>query len=130
MLVLHWPVAAHEASANSGGRREVPTVGGSPAPHASRNRSHPRRGRAYAYPYYYSGYYPYNPPLALVPPYASYYIPPTVVATLPYFCLLHQAGWVSRAGFLDHIAGTHKLPLDSAASFCPDGADGCLFPGY
>jgi hypothetical protein len=66
----------------------------------------------------------------VVSPYTSYYIPPTVVATLPYFCVLHQAGWVSRVGFLDHIAGMHELTLESAASLCPDIVNSCLFPRY
>ncbi|MBM4263772.1 MAG: hypothetical protein FJ145_20405 [Deltaproteobacteria bacterium] len=134
VVILALGMAAQNIADASGvrGRRETPAVGASPAPRAA----HGRRPvvRTYVYPphYYYApyGYYPYHPPAFVVSPYGSYYYPPTVVVTQPYFCVLHQAGWVSRAGFLDHVAGTHKLPLESAASFCPDGVDSCLFPAY
>lgn len=108
-------------------RREMGIVAVAPPPSAR----HHRRPQTIiiappVHPYYYPyGYYPY-----VVSPYTSYYIPPAVVVTAPYFCTLHQTGWVSRAGFLDHVAGTHKLPLESAAAFCPDGIESCLFPGY
>ncbi len=78
------------------------------------------------YPYYYVPVYP-----RVVSPYAySYYLPPTIVATLPFFCALHQVGFWTRAGMLDHLAGTHKFPLETAAYMCPDGAESCLFPSY
>jgi hypothetical protein len=60
----------------------------------------------------------------------SYYLPPTVVANLPFFCTLHQVGFWTRAGMLDHLAGTHKFPLETAAYICPEDVEICLFPGY
>ena len=88
-----------------------------------------------AYPYYYQvpGYYyqPYYPPVVVISPYApAYVLPPTVVVNAPYFCVLHNDGFVSRVGLLDHLAGTHKIPLEAATSLCPDGAGSCLFPSY
>jgi hypothetical protein len=78
------------------------------------------------YPYYYGPVYP-----RVVSPYAySYYLPPTIVANLPFFCALHQVGFWNRVAMLDHLAGTHKFPLETAAYLCPDGAESCLFPGY
>lgn len=111
-------------------RRDAPAMGVAPVPQPVRGRRPPVR--AYVYPHYYpyaSYGYHYPPPL-VISPYGAYYQPPTIVVTHPYFCTLHQAGWVSRAGFVDHLAGTHKLPLESAAWFCPDGVESCLFPAY
>jgi hypothetical protein len=31
---------------------------------------------------------------------------------------------------LDHLAGTHKFPLETAAYICPEDVEICLFPGY
>lgn len=85
--------------------------------------------RQFAYPYYY--YQPYSPPVVVISPYAqSYMLPPTVVVTAPYFCVLHNEGYVSRVGLLDHLAGTHKIPLNAATSLCPDGGGNCVFPSY
>lgn len=82
-----------------------------------------------AYPYYY--YQPYYSPVLVVSPYGpSYILPPAVVVTSPYFCVLHNDGFVSRVGMLDHLAGTHKIPLDAAASLCPDHGGSCVFPSY
>jgi hypothetical protein len=76
-------------------------------------------------------YVPYASPVLVVSPYApGYFLPPTVVATAPYFCVLHNEGFVSRIGLFDHLAGTHKIALDAAVSFCPDGAASCVFPSY
>lgn len=85
----------------------------------------------YRYPYWYGRYQHYYPPLVVISPYSySYYVPPTVVATTPYFCVLHNEAYVSRIGLLDHLAGTHKVPLDAAVSLCPHGATTCIFPPY
>jgi hypothetical protein len=82
-----------------------------------------------AYPYYY--YQPYHPQVLVVSPYGpSYILPQTVVVTSPYFCVLHNDGFVSRVGMLDHLAGTHKIPLDAATSLCPDNGGSCVFPSY
>jgi hypothetical protein len=82
----------------------------------------------YHYPngYYYQSFYP---PAVVIAPYGStYYQPRVVEVTSPYFCVLHNAGFVNRAGMVDHLAGTHKFPLESAAYFCPAGVDSCLYP--
>jgi hypothetical protein len=82
--------------------------------------------------YYVPGnyYQPYYPQVIVVSPYApAYVLPPTVVVTSPFFCVLHNEGWVSRIGLLDHLSGTHKIPLDAAANLCPDGTS-CIFPSY
>ena len=118
-------------------------ITGAVAAHPAWRGHHRAAPRVFVYPQYYYpyagyypyypgyGYYPYGTPFTVVSPYAeSYYVPPTVVATLPYFCAFHQVGWMTRAGFLDHLAGTHKLLLQSAVVFCPDGAEGCIFPAY
>jgi hypothetical protein len=81
------------------------------------------------YPYNY--YQPYYPQVLVVSPYGpSYILPQTVVVTSPYFCVLHNDGFVSRVGMLDHLAGTHKIPLDAATSLCPDHGGSCVFPSY
>jgi hypothetical protein len=84
-----------------------------------------------AYYYYPNGYYfrPYYPPALVISPYGpSYYLPPVIEVTERYFCALHYAGFTTRAGMLDHLAGTHKFSLESAASFCPDGVESCIYP--
>lgn len=83
----------------------------------------------YPYPYRFTGYYA-QPIVIISPAYYPYYVPPTLVASSPFYCLAHQVGWVSRAGMLDHLSGTHKIPLDSAASVCPDGGASCVVDGY
>ena len=84
--------------------------------------------------YYYplSYYYVfYQAPVLVISPYGpSYYLPPAVVVTAPYFCVFHNHGFVSRVGLLDHLAGTHKIPLDAASAICPDGTGSCIFPSY
>lgn len=76
-------------------------------------------------------YVPYQAPVLVVSPYGpSYYLPPTVVATAPFFCVLHNDGFVSRVGLLDHLSGMHKIPLDAAANLCSDGGASCVFPSY
>lgn len=76
-------------------------------------------------------YIPYQAPVLVISPYGpSYYLPPTVVVTAPFFCLLHNDGFVSRVGLLDHLSGMHKIPLDAAANLCSDGGASCVFPSY
>ena len=85
----------------------------------------PRRRAVF---YYYA---PYALPVLVVSPYGpAYFLPSTVVVTAPYFCVLHNEGFVSRIGLLDHLAGTHKIALDATAGLCPEGAAGCVFPSY
>lgn len=84
--------------------------------------------------YYYvprDYYQPYYPAVVVVSPYApAYVLPPTVVVTSPFFCVLHNEGWVSRIGLLDHLSGMHKISLNAAADLCPDGGASCVFPSY
>lgn len=128
-LAIAWQPVVDAGGAR--GRREAPAIGVAPVPPGAHGRRPVVRTYVYPYPYApYGYYYPYGPQSLVVTPYGSYYLPPTVVVTQPYYCILHQSGWVSRAGFLDHVAGTHKLPLESAAAFCPDGVEACLFPAY
>jgi hypothetical protein len=70
--------------------------------------------------------------VVVVSPFAHsyYYLPPPVVVTSPFFCILDNHGFVSRVGLLDHLSGMHRIPLDSAAAICPDGAENCIFPSY
>jgi hypothetical protein len=83
------------------------------------------------YRYAYSVYGSYYPPVVVISPYSQpYYVSPTVVATSPYFCVFHNDGFVSRVGLLDHLSGMHRIPLDMAASLCPDGTGSCIFPSY
>jgi hypothetical protein len=91
-----------------------------------------RGGPAYRYEYPVYYYYPpyYSPVLVISPYLQPYYVTPTIVPTTPYFCLFHNEDFVSRVGMLDHLAGTHKIPLDAAASLCPDGTGSCIFPSY
>jgi len=83
----------------------------------------------YPYPYPFTGYYR-QPIVVISPAYYPYYVPPTVVTSSPFYCLAHQAGWVSRAGMLDHLSGTHKIPLATAASVCPEATESCIVDGY
>jgi len=83
----------------------------------------------YPYPYPFTGYYR-QPIVVISPAYYPYYVSPTIVASSPFYCLAHQAGWVSRAGMLDHLSGTHKIPLATAASVCPDATESCVVDGY
>lgn len=108
-----------------GGRAIGGANAGGVPPRATINGVFVAPGYAY-YPYYYGPAYP-----QIWSPYSyPYYLPPTVVANLPFFCALHQVGFWNRAGMLDHLAGTHKFPLEAAAYICPDGAESCLFPAY
>ena len=83
----------------------------------------------YYYPYPFTGYHR-QPIVVVSPAYYPYYVPPAVVASSPFYCLAHQTGWVSRAGMLDHLSGTHKIPLATAGSVCPDATESCVVDGY
>lgn len=67
-----------------------------------------------------------------VPLYQFLYIlpPRPVVITSPYYCTYHDRGFVSRAGFLDHVSGTHKISLENSLAFCSEAGSSCVFPGY
>ena len=119
-----WAGGARVAGRALGGAN-VGVAPGSIPPRVWNNSIFVPPGYVY-YPSYYAPIYP-----SVVSPYSyPYYLPPTVVVNLPFFCVLHQVGFWNRAGMLDHLAGTHKFPLETAATICPDGADSCLFPAY
>jgi len=81
-----------------------------------------------AYPYYYPTY---AVPVVVASPFGqSYFLPPTVVVSEPFFCVLHNQGFVTRIGLVDHLAGAHKFPLDAASDLCPEARGSCLFPSY
>jgi len=133
ILALAW-VLGTEAVA--GQRRiVVQRHSGSGVTHfaAGSNRIIVQRHFHRSYPYYQvPGYYyqTYYPPVVVSPYAPSYILPPTVVVNAPYFCVLHNEGFVSRVGLLDHLAGSHKIPLDAAIHLCPDGGGSCVFPSY
>ncbi len=119
------------------GERAVPVAPRSHVPRTWVPRGTPPA--RFVNPYQYYLYYPYPYPLTryyrqpivvISPAYYPYYFPPTVVVSSPFYCLAHQAGWVSRAGMLDHLSGTHKIPLETAASACPEATESCVVDGY
>ena len=121
---------AGERAANSPPRSAVPRTsvqGGTPATRFQ-NPYQPYY-YYYPYPYRFTGYYR-QPIVVISPAYHPYYVPQTVVVSSPFYCLAHQAGWVSRVGMLDHLSGTHKIPLATAASVCPDATESCVVDGY
>ena len=91
------------------------------------------------YPFYHRhNFYPHhyfrNDPrsVIIITPsrYYPYYAPVTVVTSEPFYCHVHHVGFVSRVGFLDHVSGTHKIPLETANSICADGDESCVIEGY
>jgi hypothetical protein len=90
----------------------------------------------YYRPYYYNhphAYYGHSPRSVIIftpSTYSPYYGPVTVVTSEPYYCHMHHVGFVSRVGFLDHISGTHKIPLETADAICSDANDSCVIEGY
>jgi hypothetical protein len=87
----------------------------------------------YPYPYYPYPYYGHNPRSIIVITPSRYYpysAPITVLTSEPYYCHMHHVGFVSRIGFLDHISGTHKIPLEAASSICTETNESCIIEGY
>ena len=85
------------------------------------------------YNFYRYSYYGHNPrSVIVITPFTHYpyYAPGTIVTSEPFYCHMHHVGFVSRVGFLDHISGTHKVPLETATSICTDGNDSCVIEGY
>jgi len=91
------------------------------------------------YPYYSRyGYYPYPPhgfnprSVIIITPstHYPYYGPGTVVTSEPFYCHMHHVGFVSRVGFLDHVSGTHKIPLQTVNAICAEGEESCVVEGY
>lgn len=77
--------------------------------------------------FYWRGY----PSIVVIAPYAPFLDPLTPeVVTSPFFCILHNRGFTSRVGLLDHLSGTHRIALNTAAAICPDGAEHCIFPSH
>jgi hypothetical protein len=109
-----------------------PALVGGPGAIKAAERRNFRAVKPSRFHYYVPGdyYQPYYPQVIVVSPYApAYVLAPPAVVTSPFFCLLHNEGWVSRIGLLDHLSGMHKMPLDAAANLCPDGGS-CIFPSY
>ncbi len=67
-----------------------------------------------------------------VPHYRIIYIlpPPLIVVTSPFFCIEHGVGFINQAGFLDHLRGPHRIPLEYGLAFCSEVGSSCIFPGY
>lgn len=86
--------------------------------------------RYYTPPYAYYGHNPRSIIIVTPSTYYPYYAPVTVVTSEPFYCHVHQVGFVSRVGFLDHISGTHKVPLETANAICADGTESCIIEGY
>jgi hypothetical protein len=119
------------------GQQNVSRSGfGSTAPFSQRNVGHGFYG-TFGHPHYqhhnyYSHPYPYyRPPLIIAPSYTypyyhSYYSPPSVYLSAPFYCFTHHEGFVSRIGFIDHVSGTHKIPINTVAAICPDGNESCI----
>jgi hypothetical protein len=87
----------------------------------------------YYQPYYYPYFYGQNPrSVVIITPsaYYPYYGPVSIVTSEPFYCHMHHVGFVSRVGFLDHISGTHKIPLETANSICTDSNESCIIEGY
>lgn len=82
------------------------------------------------FPYYYYGHNPRSIIIITPSAYYPYSAPVTVVTSEPYYCHMHHVGFVSRVGFLDHISGTHKIPLETANSICTDSNESCIIEGY
>jgi hypothetical protein len=53
-----------------------------------------------------------------------------LLSVSPFVCLYHEEAFVNQAGFVDHVGGTHKIPLESTLSFCDAHGSSCIFPGY
>ncbi len=60
----------------------------------------------------------------------GYHAPATIVTSEPFYCHVHHVGFVSRAGFLDHVSGVHKIPLQTADGICADDNASCVIEGY
>jgi hypothetical protein len=99
-----------------------------PAPTAP--HYHFRHHRHHYQPYYHPGQNPRSIIIITPSPYYPYSAPVTVVTSEPFYCHMHHVGFVSRVGFLDHISGTHKIPLETANSICTDANDSCVIEGY
>ncbi len=82
------------------------------------------------YPYYHYGHNPRSIIVITPPAHYPYSAPVTVVTSEPFYCHMHHVGFVSRVGFLDHISGTHKIPLETANSICTDSNESCVIEGY
>jgi hypothetical protein len=83
------------------------------------------------YPYYY--YYSVDPRSVVIVTPSTYYpydASAAMVSSEPFYCHVHHVGFISRAGFLDHISGTHKIPLETAAAICADSNHSCMVEAY
>jgi hypothetical protein len=83
-----------------------------------------------SYPHSYFRHDPRS--VIIITPYSHYpyYAPFTVVTSEPFYCHVHHVGFVSRVGFLDHVSGTHRIPLETANSICAEGEESCVIEGH
>ncbi|MGH7835412.1 MAG: hypothetical protein ACREQK_17350 [Candidatus Binatia bacterium] len=105
------------------------SVSESPKHSASDIQRGPRRFRRaprviivypYRYPYYHHFHYG---------PYRHFGYAAFDPELYPFFCSFHGAAFTSQAGFLDHVGGTHKVPLQQAVTLCAEDGSSCFF-GY
>jgi hypothetical protein len=99
------------------------------------HNSHHIPGRVYStHPFYYHppyyGHY-YGPGIIVAPTYRypyyhSYHSPAATLLSSPFFCFTHHEGFVSRIGFIDHVSGTHKIPINTVAAICPESNESCV----
>jgi hypothetical protein len=105
------------------------SVSESPRHSASEIRRVPRHFRRaprviVVYPYGFTPYHHFH--------YGPYYYPGHAFfdpELYPFFCSFHGAVFINQAGFLDHVGGTHKVPLQDAVTLCAQDGSSCFF-GY
>ena len=84
-------------------------------------------------PFYNYYYYRRHDPrsVIIITPSTHYYDSRvTAVTSEPYYCHVHHVGFVSRVGFLDHVAGVHKIPIETVDGICAEGNASCVIEGY
>jgi hypothetical protein len=118
------PAEQRQATPGSGliGARSVPCASAGPAS--------PARGHDEGLSPYPCRRYVYRrlrcPTVVAISSFSILYYRPVVV-TSAFFCVLHNDAFVTRAGLLDHLSGTHRTPPTAAAWRCPDSAESCMY---
>ncbi len=123
------------ATSRSGKRTTIVGIDSSRTIQWHRRHSHIGRPRHHYHRHYNRFYYSYrhDPRSVIVITPSSryrYHAPVTVVTSEPFYCHVHHVGFVSRAGFLDHTAGAHRIPLQTADGICASGNASCVIEGY
>ena len=129
------------SSRRAGGAR-VGIISSTTIQHHGRHPHYRTRRHEFHRHNYYSHYSPYNnsyyyrrhdPRSIIIITPSTYYrshAPVTVVTREPFYCHVHHVGFVSRVGFLDHISGAHRIPLETADTICTDDNTSCVIEGY